>query len=811
MREPPDTLRRTVAIVLALASALGSQQPAANAAGRSLTIRGRVIDSNGEPLPKAGVAVSTDPDFSTATALGKPRVRCGADGSFELVLERTNRGAPTELLIAAPGKVAFLLPSLETLLFASESRHPSRIDFGVLCLPDGFTMTGRVRGPDGKPLAGARIRATDCLSFYPWMQAGFGSRATTNASGVFVLGGVFAQAMAITVDADGCYEKRLPCVDLAQPLDVQLEASGFVEGTLLDEAGKPADGFVSAAYEFLGAPSGDAVRAVAGVWKLPVTQPCRFFVNATRDGQAFQWWSGPAATSNLLPGPTQGVELRLGGDAAHGFRISAADGKGARVAPIRAACLPDSIAEQVEGRLHYYVTPSAADGAVLLRSPWGGRGGTHDIVVVADGFAPFLDKNVVWQDGGSYEAKLVPECRIVGHVLDAATGQPVAGALVTCERVRPKADAMRGVPVVTAADGSFTWRGLAAEPCMVTVRHADGTATVSQRVKWKAAGEQQEVSLSLPAGVTVSGKLTGPLQPRWRVQLAPPRSTDSDTWFNATGIDELFVAGTAPLIDGAFRFEHRGEAHDELLLVVPLPPRQGNALRVPLDKVRTRKDAEVVELDVSKLLPGAFTGKVALRGADFPFGRLAVVAVEAARNDRGRGGQDEVMRRRSWQLLGTDGAFRIPVVAGKYALRAVDVATGVVLFRTGEIEVAAGASLQHDLAIDVVEVRVGCEAAGRKQLGAERVEVQDQGQWEMTMFGGRHGSPGAEIDQQTRSARLFLPPGTFRLRAGVGASPMAGTFSWGNEPAAEVAIDVTLGKVNEVTLELPDPADPTGR
>jgi hypothetical protein len=39
---------------------------------------------------------------------------------------------------------------------------------------------------------------------------------------------------------------------------------------------------------------------------------------------------------------------------------------------------------------------------------------------------------------------------------------------------------------------------------------------------------------------------------------------------------------------------------------------------------------------------------------------------------------------------------------------------------------------------------------------------------------------------------------------------MAGTFSWGSEPAADVTIDATMGKVNEVTLELPEPADPTG-
>jgi hypothetical protein len=106
------------------------------------------------------------------------------------------------------------------------------------------------------------------------------------------------------------------------------------------------------------------------------------------------------------------------------------------------------------------------------------------------------------------------------------------------------------------------------------------------------------------------------------VQLAPP-SSDRGNWFNATGVGERDLAGAVTLVAGAFRFEHRGEADDELLLVVPPPPRQGSALRVLLDKVLTRKDDEVVDVDVdvSKLLPGAITGKVTLRGADFPVGR----------------------------------------------------------------------------------------------------------------------------------------------------------------------------------------------
>ncbi|MGB3966871.1 MAG: carboxypeptidase-like regulatory domain-containing protein, partial [Planctomycetota bacterium] len=798
---------------------LAAQQPATPESA-TVQVRGRVLDANGQPLPKAGVAVSTDPEFTTATALTKPRARCAADGTFELTLDRAPGVYGSALLIAAPGKVAFELPNLEAVLFTQSSRHPERIDFGDVCLPDGFTLTGRVRGSDGKPLAGARIHATDCLSPYAWLAAGYASRAISNERGVFVLAGVFGQAMNVTVNADGCYERRLPCVDLAQPLDVQLDASGFVEGTLLDEEGKPANGVVAAAYEFLGSYGAPRpVAVVGGKWRLPVTLPCRLFVQANRAGTKGGWWGGAAASSELLSGPTQGVELRFAADPKKSFVVRAVDGGGARVTPIRAAWLDEGMAEQVEEQLQFYVIPSGADGAVTVKQQFG-RGGSGTVVVLAEGFAPFQGKQVAWQEGGSYEAKMVPECRIAGRVLDAATGKPFAGALVTCDRVRPKpgqggGPKPRPIPVVTSADGSFAWRGLGALPCVVTARHPDGTVVATQRLKWKGPGEQQEVTLSLAAGVTVSGKLTGaPLPRRWRVQLAPPPPTEPDGWsFDDSGL-AMDLADTTTLDDGAFRFAHRAEGFDDLTLVVPLPPRQGPALRVPLDKVRTRKEGdEVVDVDVGKRLPGAIAGKVTLRGADFPVGRLAVVAVRSVAGEQGWINPGEQLRRRSWQLAVADGAFRIPAIAGKYTLQAIDVATGVVLFRSAEeFEVAAGAVRQQELAVEVVEVQVRCEAEdkNRKQLGAERVEVQtvdDAREWEMTLFGGGpHGTPGAGLDA-TGSARLFLRPGTFRLRVGVGAQPTEGTFTWGSEPAAEETIEAVLGQVSEVRLRLPAPAD----
>src|SRR5687767_15479256 len=117
-------------------------------------VRGLMLDAAGQPLAKAGASLGEPDALTTAAVLATPQARCAADGTFEVtaVRPRDARHAPHALMIAAPGKVGLFVPNVEVLIHQRHGATGAPLDLGELRLPDGFTLTGRVRGADGKPL-----------------------------------------------------------------------------------------------------------------------------------------------------------------------------------------------------------------------------------------------------------------------------------------------------------------------------------------------------------------------------------------------------------------------------------------------------------------------------------------------------------------------------------------------------------------------------------------------------------------------------------------------------------------------------------
>jgi hypothetical protein len=176
---------------------------------------------------------------------------------------------------------------------------------------------------------------------------------------------------------------------------------------------------------------------------------------------------------------------------------------------------------------------------------------------------------------------------------------------------------------------------------------------------------------------------------------------------------------------------------------------------------------------------------------------------------------EEQIRRRHWTLVAADGTFEIPAAAGTYELEAIDVATGVTLARIEDpVTVAAGKPTKRDLRVDVVAAKVLFETADKGRLNTERVEIRvgtDAGDGRVTMFaGGQRGTPGVDL-AGAREVLFFVPPGPVRLRAEVGAMLAGRNFQWGSEPHAEETFEAELGKVSEVTMTLPPPADLGGK
>jgi hypothetical protein len=802
-------LRRTLFLVAAFTLPANAQQPA-------IQVRGRVLDAEGQPLATAGIVVGPATSITTAAALTKPQHRCAADGTFSFSLDLpTAFGEATMLLVAAPGKVALVVPQVETLCHDKLTADRAALDLGQIRLPGGFTLSGRVRDRAGKPIAGARIAAIDCLTTFGWLGPAFGSIAVSGTDGVFVLPGVFAQAMAVTVSADGCHDRYLPWLDLAHPLDVQLDASGHVEGAVVDAAGEPCEAQVFATYEFMGAVP-QAVRTAGGRFRVGIKHPCRFFLQATAlDGSR-------QVTSDLLSTPTTGLVLRLDTVTADQLSVRAVDATGKAITSFGATwSWTEDAGDHADDGMYAFRQTPAVDGIARIK-PWS-TGSSSFLHVTAVGHAPWhrpWPQPAAGKDAVAVE--LQPEARLRCRVVDAATRAPAAGMLVTCERVRQVDSTHASVPKVTGADGAVAFRGMAKGTYRLTARHPNGTMNATTRVVCKIVGDLPDVEIVLGTGAAVTGVVTRlSATAGWQVLLSPAEGTPT---ISASGIDDgplsaWNTAGAQPLAaNGAFRFANRANQLDRLFLVMPMPARQGAALRIPLDTVRTRDGDEVVDVDAKNHLPGAIAGKVKVVGADFPAGRLAMVTVAVGDAGPWLDPSAELQRRR-WALVGGDGTFHIPAVAGKYELQGVDVATGVVLYTSpGDLEVAAGHTQQTDPTIEVATLTVRFTAEGRTRLGAERLEIrphtgQQFDRHSYTLFGGgQFGSPGVPLAGAGNEVLCHVAPGTVHLRVGVGAVPQAGgSMSWGSEPAAEATVEAIAGEVVTVTMELPAPAEPPGK
>ena len=205
-----------------------------------VALRGRVVDEHGDPVPGALVLLGEEEpasvrleDGSFAPAAPPQRARAGDEGRFEL--ESAPLG-PQPLQVRASG-FAPLRSSLEVFAGAPNECR--------LTLVREARVVGRVRGPDGRPIAGAWVYTDPPERFAS-------SGAWSGLDGGFELAGLGGERIVLVAQNEehGRAEREL---DLAPGETREWEATlghgPRITGQVLDEHGSPLAGAVVVALD----------------------------------------------------------------------------------------------------------------------------------------------------------------------------------------------------------------------------------------------------------------------------------------------------------------------------------------------------------------------------------------------------------------------------------------------------------------------------------------------------------------------------------------------------------------------------------
>ena len=241
--------------LLVVGLAASQQEPAQQTPQPPCRVHGRVVDLTGQPVQDVGIVLCDANKLQTVLALNRPVCRGDAAGKVEFTFPAPKEGDTTRttMLLTAPGRLAY-----SRMLYYPKDKDKPAIDLGEIILPRGVMLQGRVRGADGRPIAGARVTARDGMGRSLFTRYGNNdpqlryllSHAISDDRGAFLLPGVHAAAMLLAISADGHETRELPAVSIRQPLDVTLRKTGFVAGKVVDDEGQPiAEARLRVSYE----------------------------------------------------------------------------------------------------------------------------------------------------------------------------------------------------------------------------------------------------------------------------------------------------------------------------------------------------------------------------------------------------------------------------------------------------------------------------------------------------------------------------------------------------------------------------------
>jgi hypothetical protein len=439
---------------------------------------GTVLDVAGAPAPSAEVWGSARPEGTSAAVVSEKAIT-DARGRFELRLP--------------PGAVSFeVTAGDEALQSGSERLARGEIKEVTLRLKSAARIRGTVVWEDGQPAGGAQV------------SGGRGSplrASVTDQQGRFDVGPFPAGLVTVTAAPPGSTgsmpAQRLPTSDLQlkegeRRTGVVLtlpRRTRSIDGVVVGPAG-PLEGVtVEAGLERGGSASRggpDGARTVSGV-------DGAFHFSSLENGRYTLWADHPrlASVERTGVGPDQeNVRLEMKAEGVLAGRVVGA--AGTPVAACRLVVMPP--ARPRESELHRFVRAGAGAATSDRQGEFrvdGLAAGTYDVVATApDGSAGRLD-GVVLAQGERKEGlrvELEGSVTVVGKVVDAETGRPLAGIEVSSRG--------SGQLVQTRTDGSgaFAIENIPRLPLVfVTFKSASETHQRQSIVVPQGAGSRVDV------------------------------------------------------------------------------------------------------------------------------------------------------------------------------------------------------------------------------------------------------------------------------------------------------------------------------
>jgi len=356
---------------------------------RDCRVTGRVVDPDGEPVTRARVG-----------ALGLAEAApCGADGSYAIAIASRF----PQLTASADG----FADATGTIGGATSSAE-ARLDF---VLRPGISLRGRVVGPDGEPLAGARVTAP--------VEPG-ARRVETDASGRFEIGslepGLSEYSLAAAHDDYVRAAIRVPASEVERPQVVALARGTRLEVVVRDSLDRPVPGAAVVVASERRVPEAQGLSDDGGAFSSPALAEGSHVVVAERAG------IGSAVRTVEIPGiATEAIEVFLRLDAGHSLDGLVVDRHGS---PVAGAELRFRLARPITG-FGPYLKLSAATGEDG-RFEVSGLPRDEPIVLAigADGF----ERLETVRPPGDAVGEVFVLSRagaIAGRVIDGASGLPV--------------------------------------------------------------------------------------------------------------------------------------------------------------------------------------------------------------------------------------------------------------------------------------------------------------------------------------------------------------------------------------------------